>query len=124
MEFNTNNSLEEDMSTPSKKRIVYNQDTSPETQQASSERPYSDKIGKGDDAKSSVVWFVITFTLTLYGCVIAAMIIVDILKNGGVNILDNIKESWAVFTPVITLSLGYMFGKQSENPEQNTRQNS
>ncbi|MBJ5132008.1 hypothetical protein JGF78_23830, partial [Salmonella enterica subsp. enterica serovar Kentucky] len=26
---------------------------------------YSDKIGTGDDAKSSVVWFVITFTLTM-----------------------------------------------------------
>jgi len=72
---------------------------------------YSDKIGTGDDAKSSVVWFVITFTLTLYACIISSMVIVDIFNNNGVNILDNVKESWAVFTPVITLSLGYMFGK-------------
>lgn len=72
---------------------------------------YSDKIGTGDDAKSSVVWFVITFTLTLYACLIAVLVIVDIFNNKGVNILENIKESWAIFTPIITLSLGYMFGK-------------
>lgn len=72
---------------------------------------YSDKIGTGDDAKSSVVWFVITFTLTLYACLVAVLVIIDIYNNNGVNVLNNIKESWAVFTPVITLSLGYMFGK-------------
>lgn len=72
---------------------------------------YSDKIGTGDDAKSSVVWFVITFTLTMYACLISALVIVDIFNNKGVNILNNIKESWAIFTPIITLSLGYMFGR-------------
>lgn len=78
---------------------------------SSSVEKYSDKIGTGDDAKSSVVWFVITFTLTLYACLIAVLVIVDIFNNKGVNILENIKESWAIFTPIITLSLGYMFGK-------------
>lgn len=72
---------------------------------------YSDKIGTGDDAKSSVVWFVITFTLTLYACLVAVLVIIDIYNNNGANVLNNIKESWAVFTPIITLSLGYMFGK-------------
>lgn len=114
MEFNTQSEMNDDLSGNGKKGIVYNKEPLPETQQTTNDRPYSDKIGKGEDAKSSVVWFVITFTLTLYGCVIAVMIIVDILNNKGVNILSNLKESWAVFTPIITLSLGYMFGKQSE----------
>lgn len=81
---------------------------------------YSDKIGTGDDAKSSVVWFVITFTLTLYACIISSMVIVDIFNNKGVNILNNVKESWAVFTPVITLSLGYMFGKAEIHKQEKT----
>ncbi|EIX9647801.1 hypothetical protein ML090_005148 [Klebsiella pneumoniae] len=117
MEFNTKSQINDDLSgsTGSRKEgIVYNNEPLPDVQQSPNDRPYSDKIGKGEDAKSSVVWFVITFTLTLYGCIIAAMIIVDILNNKGVNILSNLKESWAVFTPIITLSLGYMFGKQSE----------
>lgn len=80
---------------------------------AQNEVPYSAKIGRGEEAKSSVVWFVITFTLTLYACITSAMIIVDIFDSGGKNILNNIKESWVVFSPIITLSLGYMFGKNS-----------
>lgn len=122
MEFNTQSEIDNNLSGKGKKGIVYNNESLPDVQQTTTDRPYSDKIGKGEDAKSSVVWFVITFTLTLYGCIIAAMIIVDILNNKGVNILSNLKESWAVFTPIITLSLGYMFGKQSETTKENGKQ--
>ncbi|HEI8703817.1 TPA: hypothetical protein SLG25_000342 [Citrobacter freundii] len=105
---------------------VYNSSISNSTLKNSRVEKYSDKIGTGDDAKSSVVWFVITFTLTLYACIISAMVIVDILNNKGFNILNNVKESWAIFTPVITLSLGYMFGKtevskQEKLPKENAK---
>jgi len=90
---------------------VYNNSLNNSHVKSSRVEKYSDKIGTGEDAKSSVVWFVITFTLTLYACIISSMVIVDIFNNKGVNILNDVKESWAIFTPVITLSLGYMFGK-------------
>lgn len=80
--------------------------------------PYSKKIGTDEDAKNSVVWYVITFTLTLYACVLAILIIVDIFDNGGKNILTNIKESWNIFTPILTLAMGYMFGKRSKDENQ------
>lgn len=77
------------------------------------------KIGKGDDAKNSVVWHVITYTLTIYSCIVAALLIIDIMLTGGKNCLTTVKDSWATFTPIITLSLGYMFGKKENEKEGN-----
>jgi len=101
---------------------VYNKHMALKIESSRSE-PYSYRIGSGDDAKSSVVWFVITFTLTLYACLIAVLIIVDIFNNKGIHILDNVKESWSIFTPIITLSLGYMFGKVESKSVANVTNN-
>lgn len=73
------------------------------------------KIGKGDDAKNSVVWHVITYSLTIYSCIVAALLVIDIVGNDGKSALTIVKDSWAIFTPIITLSLGYMFGKNEES---------
>ena len=75
------------------------------------------KIGKGEDAKNSVVWHVITYTLTIYSCIVAALLIIDVMLTGGKNCLATVKDSWAAFTPIITLSLGYMFGKKGNEKE-------
>ncbi|BAO36724.1 TPA: hypothetical protein ACGD8A_000719 [Serratia marcescens] len=80
-----------------------------------SEESIPDKIGKGDDAKNSVVWHVITYSLTIYSCIVAALLVIDVLNNGGQSALNIVKDSWAVFTPIITLSLGYMFGKKEDD---------
>lgn len=72
------------------------------------------KIGQGDDAKNSVVWHVITYSLTIYSCIVAALLVIDVVGNGGQSALTIVKDSWAIFTPIITLSLGYMFGKKEE----------
>jgi hypothetical protein len=74
-----------------------------------------DKIGKGDDAKNSVVWHVITYSLTIYSCIVASLLVIDVFNNGGLSALSIVKDSWAVFTPIITLSLGYMFGKKEDD---------
>ncbi|WP_234006081.1 MULTISPECIES: hypothetical protein [Cronobacter] len=79
------------------------------------EESIPDKIGKGDDAKNSVVWHVITYSLTIYSCIVASLLVIDVLRNGGASALNIVKDSWAVFTPIITLSLGYMFGKKEDD---------
>ncbi|KAB7979109.1 hypothetical protein GCK94_27155, partial [Klebsiella pneumoniae] len=80
-----------------------------------SDESIPDKIGKGDDAKNSVVWHVITYSLTIYSCIVAALLVIDVFSNGGQSALSIVKDSWAVFTPIITLSLGYMFGKKEDD---------
>lgn len=72
------------------------------------------KIGTGDDAKNSVVWHVITYSLTIYSCIVAALLVIDVVNNKGHSALTIVKDSWAIFTPIITLSLGYMFGKKED----------
>lgn len=81
----------------------------------------TDKIGTGDDAKNSVVWHVITYSLTIYSCIVASLLVIDVVNNGGKSALTIVKDSWAIFTPIITLSLGYMFGKkEDENKTEQT----
>ncbi|EOD9923963.1 TPA: hypothetical protein RST62_005400 [Klebsiella pneumoniae] len=69
-------------------------------------------IGEGDNAKNSVVWKIITYTLYMYSGVIAIMMANDIYRYGGINCVSIIKDTWATYSPILTLSLGYMFGKR------------
>lgn len=80
-------------------------------------------IGEGEDAKNSVVWHVITYSLTIYSCVVSSLLVIDVLKTGGDNGLLIVKDSWAIFTPIITLSLGYMFGKKENSDDKNINDN-
>lgn len=76
--------------------------------------PFSNLIGKGDQAKDSVVWYLITrmvrwsafFTVMLCG--------VDVYYKQGVNCLDLIKQCWGIFAPIITLAMGYLFGRREK----------
>lgn len=75
------------------------------------------QIGKGDDAKHSIIW------TTIRWCFIIATGISAILfiflgfayYNKNINEINELKKFiltvWSVFTPIITLSLGYAFGK-------------
>jgi len=36
----------------------------------------------------------------------------DIYRYGGINCVNIIKDTWATYSPILTLSLGYMFGKR------------
>lgn len=73
--------------------------------------PYSDLIGKGDQAKDSVVWYLITSLVRLASFLIVALMAFDVYKFEGKNTLSILKEVWSVFVPVITLAMGYLFGK-------------
>lgn len=75
------------------------------------------EIGTGDDAKHSIIW------TTIRWCFIIATGISTILFiflgiayfNKNINEINELKKfilaMWSVFTPIITLSLGYAFGK-------------
>ncbi|MCH9408891.1 hypothetical protein [Pantoea agglomerans] len=69
-------------------------------------------IGEGENAKNSVVWKVITYTFYMYSAIIAILIVNDICRYGGINCVDIAKETWSTYSPILTLSLGYMFGKK------------
>ncbi|WP_460418764.1 hypothetical protein [Pseudomonas sp. microsymbiont 2] len=74
--------------------------------------PFSNLIGKGDQAKDSVVWYLITRMVRLSAVVIFILFAVDIYYNKGEKCLDILKETWGVFAPIVTLAMGYLFGKK------------
>ncbi|HGW5129455.1 TPA: hypothetical protein ACNIH0_000755 [Acinetobacter baumannii] len=77
----------------------------------------TEQIGTGDDAKHSIIW------TTIRWCFIIASAISLILfvflgfayKNDNQSEIVELKKFifsiWSIFTPIITLALGYAFGK-------------
>jgi hypothetical protein len=78
------------------------------------------EIGTGRAAQESIVWKSIHFSfwigIALSSAVIVFFIVTYITKDHP-NIsfpIGYIKDVWAIFLPIITLALGYIFGKGGE----------
>lgn len=76
--------------------------------------PFANVIGKGDQAKDSVVWYLITRLVRISFFVIVVLFAVDIYKHDGANCISLLKDTWSVFAPIITLAMGYLFGKKEK----------
>lgn len=77
--------------------------------------PFANLIGKGDQAKDSVVWYLITRLVRMSFLIILILFVVDICKNDGKNCVSLLKDVWSVFAPIITLAMGYLFGKKERS---------
>ena len=70
-------------------------------------------IGDGENAKNSFIWVTIRWSFLIGGLTTLALY----LRPGYCqaefqgNLLEDIKSAWTIFMPVITLALGYSFGK-------------
>jgi hypothetical protein len=67
-------------------------------------------IGSGENAQNSIVYKTIAWSF-LSGVLFSAIIFAYIAYKGEGDLVDSIKNIWSIFIPVITLSLGYIFGK-------------
>lgn len=67
-------------------------------------------IGSGENAQNSIVYKTIAWSF-LSGILFSAIVFGYIAYSGDGNPVDSIKSVWSIFVPVITLSLGYIFGK-------------
>jgi hypothetical protein len=76
-------------------------------------------IGTGENAKNSFVYIVLKWSFLL-GAAFSIVIISFLILNAwnklkkSIDILEFInciKDTWTIFTPLITLALGYAFGK-------------
>ncbi|MNE59917.1 hypothetical protein D3C80_1550380 [compost metagenome] len=76
------------------------------------------QIGTGDNAKDSFVWMTLRACFWIAGLASAGVFImtaVIISKYGvyeGKEFINSLKDLWSIFTPIITLALGYAFGKR------------
>ena len=67
-------------------------------------------IGSGENAQNSIVYKTIAWSF-ISGVLFSAIIFGYIVYKGDGSPVDSIKNIWSIFIPVITLSLGYIFGK-------------
>jgi len=70
----------------------------------------SEIIGSGRNAQNSIVYKTIAWSF-LSGILFSSIIIAYVIYKGEGSPIDSIKNVWSIFIPVITLSLGYIFGK-------------
>jgi len=74
-------------------------------------------IGTGSNAKDSFVWMTLRSCFIIAGLLSAGIFVsyfyfVFHNMSTEVDIVANLKDVWAIFTPIITLALGYAFGKR------------
>lgn len=115
-----------DLKTKSGERVILEDDSSPTaiksnknvTVGASSESGnIARHIGTGSNAKDSFVWMTLRSCFMIAGLLSAGVFIsyfyfVFHNMSTEVDIIANLKDVWAIFTPIITLALGYAFGKR------------
>ena len=74
----------------------------------------SQVIGSGKHAQAAIVWQTIRWSF-LAGAAFSLLYFFLSLYNDKKEIpLDEIRGIWSIFIPVITLALGYIFGKGKE----------
>ncbi|ENY5168485.1 hypothetical protein ACEZNU_004517 [Vibrio parahaemolyticus] len=72
----------------------------------------ADQIGTGSNAKDSFIWMTITWSFYIStGLSVLVFAKSVCLPSEGFDFMTSIKDIWSIFTPIITLALGYAFGK-------------
>lgn len=87
--------------------------------------PITAKIGKGDDAKNSIIWTIVRWCLAIpAGITVLYFVTMWFLLYWFPNpdaqigaIREHINKIWGLFIPIITLALGYLYGKSSKEDE-------
>jgi len=74
------------------------------------EGEYAKNIGTGNHAKTNVIYYIVSTTLVIFGCITASLIVIHTYGYSVADLVSDIKDLWMIFTPIITLGLGYLFG--------------
>lgn len=77
-------------------------------------------IGHGEDAKNSLIYLTLKFSF-ITGCIITGILTINFWidkyqGNGNDNesFITYITKGWQIIIPIITLALGYAFGKSQK----------
>ncbi len=88
-----------------------------------SKNSIEDIIGKGNEAKNSIIWITIRWCLAI-PLVITILFFISLWVAYALGLSEEFKELkdymlkiWSTFAPIITLALGYLYGK-TETPKE------
>lgn len=68
-------------------------------------------IGTGDNAKNSIAFLTIRWSFAFAALAWLVVVVHDFYTGTGQATAD-LKDVWALFSPIVTLGLGYLFGRQ------------
>ncbi|WP_022944641.1 hypothetical protein [Pseudoalteromonas ruthenica] len=72
----------------------------------------ADHIGTGKNAKDSFIWMTITWSFYVASGLSLLIFINELVTPSETSgILSSVAEIWSIFVPIISLALGYAFGK-------------
>ncbi|AZP43681.1 hypothetical protein EJP81_18245 [Rahnella aquatilis] len=74
----------------------------------------SGNVGTGKYAQTNIIWYIVSAIFVVFSCLAAALIVLSIYGYQISELSQSIKDIWGVFTPILTLALGYLFGKQGK----------
>lgn len=69
------------------------------------------KIGSGKHAQASLVYYAIVYSFLIGLILSGGAYFLIIFKHSQSPYTDTLVSIWGIFVPIITLSLGYIFGK-------------
>ncbi|WP_375123565.1 hypothetical protein [Pseudomonas sp. LW8] len=67
-------------------------------------------IGTGENARNAIVWMTITWSFIIASG-LSVLLFSLVVADKDFKYLEQIKSVWTIFIPLITLALGYSFGK-------------
>lgn len=70
----------------------------------------AENIGTGENAKNAIVWMTITWSFFI-ATGLSLLLFSLVVAEKDFKYLEQIKSVWTIFVPLITLALGYSFGK-------------
>lgn len=76
------------------------------------------EIGTGEHAKDSFIWMTLKYCFYLGAIFSVVLLLVfchfsfDRNEPEKFDIISALKDVWSIFTPILTLALGYAFGKR------------
>jgi hypothetical protein len=71
-------------------------------------------IGTGENAKNSLIWITIVASFSAGGLFSIFLYARSFVCDIGFSLIEDLKSLWSIFVPLITLALGYSFGKGSK----------
>lgn len=73
----------------------------------------AEQIGSGENAKNSFIWLTITWSFFIGGGITLLIYVRSFFFDEPATnaLIDSIGTVWTTFVPLITLALGYAFGK-------------
>ncbi len=81
-------------------------------------------IGKGNEAKNSIIWVTIRWCLAI-PLIITGLFFISLwisyfvgIESEYKDLKDYMLKIWSTFAPIITLALGYLYGKAETTKEE------